>query len=258
MSTKPSVSIVVPVYNEELLLADSLASLQQQDYTGDCEIILVDNGSTDRSAEIARAMGARVVKEPRKGVVHALHTGYGAVQSDIIASTDADTRVPADWVSRLVVGLTKQSDVVAVGGIYTFYDSPAWLRWATLLTNQLDGQLLGMNMAMWRWAYESIGGIDTSVNLGWDAEVGRQLQSVGRVVIDRKIVVETSARRYQSAGLWSSLLRYRINDWWLAISGKPLFYDFSDIRNPTRSQPVRSWAVIVVAAVVLAWLLGGK
>jgi glycosyltransferase involved in cell wall biosynthesis len=258
MSPQPSVSIVVPVYNEALLLADGLASLQRQDYAGLYEIVVVDNGSTDRSAEIARAMGVRVVKEPRKGVVHALHTGYGAVHNDIIAATDADTRVPSDWLSRLVARLTAQPNVVAVGGIYTFYDSPVWLRWASLLTNQLNRQLLGMNMAMWRWAYESIGGVDTAVNLGWDAELGRRLQRIGRVVIDRKLVVETSARRYEVAGLWSSLLRYRINDWWLALAGRPLFYSFSDIRNPSPLRPIRSWPLVAIAALVLALLIGGK
>ena len=258
MSTTPTVSIVVPVRNEELLLPGCLAALQRQDYAGSYELVVVDNGSTDRSAEIAHAAGARVVKEPRKGVVRALRTGYAAVQSDIIAATDADSRVPPDWISRLVTDLTAQPGVVAAGGIYTFYDSPFWLRWGTLLANQLDWQLLGMNMAMWRWAYEAIGGIRPDVNLGWDAELGRQFRRAGRVVIDHKSVVETSARRYQVDGLWYSLLRYRINDWWLAISGRPLMFDFREIRNPLASRPARPWAVVAIAAVMLRWFLTGR
>jgi cellulose synthase/poly-beta-1,6-N-acetylglucosamine synthase-like glycosyltransferase len=61
------VSIIVSVYSEEYLLADSLAALQQQDYAGTYEIIAVDNASTDHSPDIARAIGVRVLEEPRKG-----------------------------------------------------------------------------------------------------------------------------------------------------------------------------------------------
>jgi glycosyltransferase involved in cell wall biosynthesis len=254
----PAVTVVVPVYNEERLLAGCLAALQQQDYAGPYEIVVADNGSTDRSAEIARGMGVRVVSEPHKGVVHALRTGFAAAAGEILAATDADTRVPRDWLSRLVADLTAHPGVAAAGGIYTFYDSPLWLRWASLLVNQLSRQLVGMNWATWRSAYEALGGLDPAVNLGWDAEFGRELKHVGRLLIDRKSVVETSARRYEVAGLWSSLLHYRLNDLWLIFVRQPLFYSFSDVRDPARIRHLSSLPVIVLVGVVLGWLFRSK
>ncbi|MDH7485682.1 MAG: glycosyltransferase family A protein [Anaerolineae bacterium] len=62
----------------------------------------MDNASTDATAEIARRFGARVVREPRKGVARARQTGFEAARGEIIASTDADTRVPPYWLARIV------------------------------------------------------------------------------------------------------------------------------------------------------------
>jgi glycosyltransferase involved in cell wall biosynthesis len=248
MPAKPFVSIVVPVYNEEALLADTLTALQEQDY-GPYEIVVVDNACTDHSPQIARSMGVRVVTEPRKGVVHALRAGFAAVQGEIVALTDGDTRVPRDWLSRLVANLTRRPDVVAAGGIYAFYDGPLWLRYASLLVNRASWQLIGANMAVWRWAYESIGGLNPNVNLGWDAELGRKLRRRGRVVVDRRLVVRTSARRFQVA-LWRTWWRYFVNDLWLIFFGRPLFYDFADIRTVSRPQVPRWWPAAVMVLLV--------
>jgi glycosyltransferase involved in cell wall biosynthesis len=97
----PSFTIVVPAFNEEEMIADCIASIQRQDYSGDFEIIVVDNASTDRTAEIARSMGVTVVKERKQGYVHALRAGFSAATQEIIACTDADTRVPEFWLTRI-------------------------------------------------------------------------------------------------------------------------------------------------------------
>jgi glycosyltransferase involved in cell wall biosynthesis len=259
MPASPFVSIVVPVYNEEILLADTLAALQKQDYDGAYEIVVVNNACTDRSPEIARSMGVRVVAEQRKGVVHALRAGFAAARGEIVALTDADTRAPRDWLSRLVANLTARPGVAAVGGIYAFYDGPLWLRLSSLLVNRASWQLIGANMAVWRWAYESIGGLDPRVNLGWDAELGRRLRRVGGVAVDRRLIVRTSARRFQAA-VWQTWWRYFVNDLWLTFFGRALFYDFADIRTVERSQVPRWWPAVTVLLTALAViaLIGGE
>jgi peptidoglycan/xylan/chitin deacetylase (PgdA/CDA1 family) len=239
MSSKPFVSIVIPVYNEEYVLADCLAALQQQDYAGPYEIIVVNNACTDRSPEIARAMGARVVSEPHKGYVHALRAGFAAARGEIIACTDADTIVPPDWLSRLVEVLLEDPEVVAVSGVFDLHDCSPWLGALGSLASRLNWHLAGGNMAVWRRAYEAVGGFDPAVNLGADTELGLRLQRLGRVVIDRRLAVNTSGRRIQHA-LWQTLWMYLLNDLWLILFGHPRFYDFPDIRvAPRRHLPVR-------------------
>ena len=68
----PRVSVIVPAYNEEDLLAECLEALATQDYEGEIEVVVVDNASTDATGEIARGLGVRVVEEPRRGYGRAL------------------------------------------------------------------------------------------------------------------------------------------------------------------------------------------
>jgi glycosyltransferase involved in cell wall biosynthesis len=230
MFAKPSVSVVVPAYNEEYFLADTLTALLQQDYGRTYEIIVVNNASTDRSPEIARAMGVRLLEEPCKGIVHAWSAGFATAQGEILAATDADTRVPADWLSRLVAALTARPDVVAAGRVYRFYDGPAWLRLGSRLLTFLTWHLVGVNMAMWRQAYEAISDLDTSVSIGADTRLTRELRRLGHVVLDRRLVVDTSARRFEAA-FWPSVWLYLANDFWLALFRRPLYTEFRDIRH---------------------------
>ena len=95
------ISVVVPAYNEELLLPACLRSLEAQDYQGAFEVLIVDNGSTDATAALARARGFRVVEEPRRGYACALARGFLEATGDVVATTDADSVVPRDWISRL-------------------------------------------------------------------------------------------------------------------------------------------------------------
>jgi glycosyltransferase involved in cell wall biosynthesis len=228
----PHASVIVPVYNEEALLAESLAALLQQDYAGTYEVIAVNNACTDRSPEIATAMGVRVVDEPCRGIAHAWRAGFASAQGEILAATDADTRVPPDWLSRLVAALTARPGVVAVGGVYRFYDGPTYLRIGSRMLTMLTWHLAGVNMAIWRWAYEASGGLDPSVNFGADTKLTQRLRRLGRVVLDRRLVVDTSARRFEAA-FWPSVWLYLANDLWLALFRRPLFYDFPDIRHAT-------------------------
>src|SRR5215207_10515133 len=101
--TEPGVrlSVVIPAYNEGSYLDASLTSLRQQDFSGSYEVIVVDNNSTDDTAAIASAHGARVLHEPRRGVCVARERGTRAARGEIVISTDADTVHPADWLTRL-------------------------------------------------------------------------------------------------------------------------------------------------------------
>lgn len=95
-----TISVIIPCYNDASLLRRCLDSLAQQDLPPD-EVIVVDNGSTDDTAEVATAAGARVVAEPRRGITWATRAGFDAATGDILARTDADVVAPVDYVSRL-------------------------------------------------------------------------------------------------------------------------------------------------------------
>jgi len=273
------VSVVVPARNEEDLLPSCLEALLTQDYAGPIEIIVVDNGSTDRTAERAGRFGVTVVEEPRHGYVLALARGFSIATGDIVATTDADTVPPRDWISTLVREYEEHPDVVAVGG-EIYFREPNWKGW--LFTrcilphlnrwdraNPAGAHLWGANFSVRREVFERAGGWNMSFNLQCDTELSERLRRFGRVVLLERLAVSTSCRRWNRSFLRSVFL-YASNFVWLQIAGRPLWRGFPEIREapvarrasgpvPRRSLPVLgialpwsfSWATARTGTVVV-------
>ena len=112
----PFVSVVVPVLNGEATIGACLSALVKSDYPKECfEIVIVDNGSTDETAEISRQYAVNVVTEPRRGPARARNRGIGASHGDVVAFTDADCLVTRQWIREIVKPLANP-DVGAVAG----------------------------------------------------------------------------------------------------------------------------------------------
>lgn len=95
------ISVVIPCYNEEEGIARVIPSLP----ASVDEIVVVDNNCTDRTAEVARGLGARVVFEKRKGYGAAYQAGLAAVTGDITVTMDGDGTYPADQIEECVAYL---------------------------------------------------------------------------------------------------------------------------------------------------------
>lgn len=117
----PSISVVIPVLDDAAMLARCLADLSAQLRPAD-ETIVVDNGSTDESAAIARAAGARVVTQAQRGIWPAAATGYDAAAGDIIARLDADSRPPVDWLLHIEAEFVDDAEIAVLTGPGIFYD----------------------------------------------------------------------------------------------------------------------------------------
>src|SRR5688572_27853971 len=112
----PFMSVVIPAYNEEHYLSGCLESLQKQTYRRDrFEIVLADNNSKDKTAEIGRKYGAKVIKVRKQGHVFALRAGIESAKGEIVAATDADTIVSPNWL-ELIEKVFRDKEVVAVTG----------------------------------------------------------------------------------------------------------------------------------------------
>jgi len=112
----PAVSIVIPVLNGERVIGRCLESVRAIDYPGDrLEVIVADNGSTDRTVEIARRYDAVIVVQPRRGAAAARNAGIAAAHSEWIATTDADCVVHPLWLKHLVA-VAQREKCASVGG----------------------------------------------------------------------------------------------------------------------------------------------
>ena len=254
----PLVSVVVPAYNEEKNLPLALASLLNQEFE-DFELIVVDNGSTDETPAIAKELGARVIGEDRRGIAHARQAGFLSSKGGIIATTDADTVVPPDWLSRIAKEFREDTNLVAVGGLYRFYSGPPLVRalfprladrlWR--IDRRITGgwSLPGCNMAVTREAFLKVGGFNTSLHLCEDVDLAQRLRTVGNVALRPDLVVATSGRRYRN-GLTNGLLTYAPNLVSLYVLKKRRFN-----RLPTIRQELPSPSSLAIRVAALALLL---
>jgi cellulose synthase/poly-beta-1,6-N-acetylglucosamine synthase-like glycosyltransferase/peptidoglycan/xylan/chitin deacetylase (PgdA/CDA1 family) len=114
----PDISVVIPAYNESAGIAATVRSMAESRYRGRLEIIVVDDGSTDDTAAIARGLGLRyvhVTTQPNSGKPGALNRGIAAAQSDILILVDGDTVFEPDTIERLIAPL-QDPRVGAVSG----------------------------------------------------------------------------------------------------------------------------------------------
>jgi len=236
---QPQVSVVVPAYNEESHLPLCLAALLNQDFK-DFELIVVDNGSTDETPALATEFGAKVIREGRKGVGHARQAGFLNAKGAIIATTDADTVVPRDWLTRIVREFRKDTSLVGVGGLYRFYSGPPLVKalfpraayWLWRFDRRITGgwSLPGCNMAVSKEAFVKVSGFNTNLHLYEDADLAKRLRAVGKIVLRRDLMVATSGRRYKN-GLMNGLVAYAPNLLSLYLLKKRRFNRLSTVRQ---------------------------
>jgi glycosyltransferase involved in cell wall biosynthesis len=110
----PAVSVVIPCLNEAESIAQCVIAarrvLDEHDLYG--EVVVVDNGSDDDSAALARLAGARVVEEPRRGYGSAYHAGFAAARGDYIVMIDADLTYDFEEIPRFVRELDEGAELV--------------------------------------------------------------------------------------------------------------------------------------------------
>lgn len=119
-SFAPPVSVMIAAYNEEKVIASTLGALLQSDYAGAMEILVVDDGSTDRTAAEVEAVSrrdsrVRLLRQDNLGKARALRAGLAAARHEIVVTLDADTQFQSDTVRELVAPL-HDSKVGAVSG----------------------------------------------------------------------------------------------------------------------------------------------
>lgn len=202
------ISVVVPVLDDATELEGCLNALRTQTRLPD-EIVVVDNGSSDDSAVVARRHGALVVPEPVRGIPSAAAAGYDAATGDVIARLDADSRPGPDWVARLEKAFTEDPELVALSGPGEFIGLSGW-RAAVARTLYMDAfflsvgaamahpVLFGSNLAMRSDAWERVReGVERAdPELHDDIDLSFQFGAADRVVVDKTLVVGISARPF--------------------------------------------------------------
>jgi glycosyltransferase involved in cell wall biosynthesis len=115
----PSVTAVVPTYNNEATLGTALESLARQRYAGTVDVVCIDGGSSDATRDIAAASGARVVENPARREEEGRAIGLEAASGDLVLLLDADNEISAtDWLERLVAAIDLAPDVISADCLF--------------------------------------------------------------------------------------------------------------------------------------------
>jgi glycosyltransferase involved in cell wall biosynthesis len=188
----PRVSVVVCAYNAERTMQDCLASLEHLNYP-DYEVIVVNDGSKDRTLEIAQRFGyCRIISQENKGLSVARNVGAEAASGEIVAYTDSDCVADPDWLLYLVAKM-EASDLVACGGpnFPPPEDSlvPAAVAVSpggpthVLLSDDVAEHIAGCNMAFRRDTLMALGGFDPVYRAaGDDVDICWRLQDAGYTI----------------------------------------------------------------------------
>ncbi len=234
----PSVSVVVPVLDDAAHLRRCLSALEAQTRPAD-EVVVVDNGSSDDSAAVARAAGAVVCTEPVRGIARASSRGYDTAEGDVIVRLDADSVPPPHWIAT-ALDLLEDPDVVAVTGPGRPSDAGALVRvvWPVLYMRPyfvlmrgalsrppLFGSAMALRRSTWLAVRDRVHRDDPEVHD--DIDLSMQFDPEWRVLADPALTVRVSARPF--ASLPSAVRRAR-----------RAFHTFRV--NGRRGSPPRRWA----------------
>ena len=204
-----SVSIVIPVFNDEDHLKTCLEAIAKQSDMPD-EVIVVDNNCTDNSIQVALQFPfVRIVSEKKQSVLYARTTGFNSAKGDILGRIDADTLITPDWVAELR-NIFSDSDVAAVTGPMFFYDMPLsphnialdhLFKGPLYRYDKKFSFLAGNNMAIRRSAWQAIrGNLCDDKTMHEDIDMAIHLRKQGlKVVYDTRLQAGMSTRRYDDS-----------------------------------------------------------
>jgi glycosyltransferase involved in cell wall biosynthesis len=197
-------SFIVPAYNEEAELPATIAAIRAAagSVQRPCEILVVDDASTDTTAEVATDCGAQVIPINRRQIAASRNAGARAARGDILFFVDADTRIAPghvlDAIKLLEKGCAGGSARVVVDGTI-----PAWAQvFLRIFSTIYFGFNLGAGAFLFttRKNFDAVGGFDEDLFVGEEVYFSRALKKLGRFrVLPEPIVTSGRKLRMYSA-----------------------------------------------------------
>lgn len=224
----PKASVIVCSYNGGKTLDRCLASLNEINYP-DYEVILVDDGSTDDTKEIAaRHPWVQNIRQENKGLSFARNVGAHASKGDVIVYTDSDCMADPDWLYYLI-GTLLSGNFAGVGGPNISPPAENWVQACVsaapggpshvLLTDVVAEHIPGCNMAFHRWAFNQVGGFEHEYRkAGDDVDFCWRLQQSGGVIAFspaaivwhyRRFTLKAFRKQQEGYGEAESMLRFQ-------------------------------------------------
>lgn len=219
------ITVIVPTSNEEKTVGRCLTALRKQN----AQIIVADGGSNDNTVKIAEKYTDKILFDDGDGPGVARNLGVKYAGNPVVAFTDADTVVAPNWVETIEVRF-KDKSLLGLGGIIRplggslhdkiifKWNSDLWYRFSALFGFY---QFSGNNSAYLKSAFQKAGGFNESLSFLEDTDLSLRVSKIGKVMVDKDMVVYSSIRRFKQKGYLSTGLRFA-NAYLLYFRKKPL------------------------------------
>ena len=214
----PFISFIVPAKNEEHNIERCLCSILSVDYPKDkFEIILLDNGSTDRTVEIAKGRGVNVHILPELNISGLRNFGAQSAKGDYLAFIDADVTIFENWIQVCLATLDKFK-CLAVGASPMIPEKSTWIE--RLWHKQIEVRdhigprpwIASMNFFVEKNTFLSVGGFDEKLKTCEDVDLGYRLSKITKIFYNKDI----KAVHYGEAKTVKGFLK---KEYWRGISG---------------------------------------
>ncbi|MDL1974321.1 MAG: glycosyltransferase [Deltaproteobacteria bacterium] len=188
------VSIVIPAKNEENCIEQCLGSLFKIDFPREqYEIIVVDNGSTDSTRNIAESFGVKVISVPLGAIAAVRNGGAEEAEGNFLAFLDADCTVEKDWLYQATRYFSKEN-IVCFGSAPIIPKSATWVQQTWFFVREKVDEvtdvswLESMNMFVRKDIFFKVGGFNEKLITCEDVDLSYRLAAYGKIVSDKRIV----------------------------------------------------------------------
>jgi len=232
------VSVIVCTLNEEKRIGDCLKSINKQKFSGSFEVIVADGNSEDKTVEIAKSFGARIVIEKVRRIAAERDAGAKIAEGKYLLFTDADAIVPENWVQENFDFFEKNPKIVGQYGSVFFSDVSSLEKKMSRIAMPLFMSLMaligmhnpiGSNIAARKKEFNKINGFDTELVTCEDLDLFNRIKKTGKIKWNQKSKVEVSARRVKAWGYLNYIffhLKNAVNFYFLGKSSRK----YEDIR----------------------------
>ncbi len=233
LDEQPFISVVIPVWNGPDLIARCLTALGAQTYPSDrFEVLVVDNGSTDQTGEVARAFPfATVLSEPVPGSYRARNLGWTSARGEYVAFTDADCIPDPDWLAAAVRAARQQPEAAVLAGRIVVFRADRAHNGACekyeaafdfdQAKHAREGLCVTANWMSGRKTLLDFGGFRQDLKSGGDWDLSRRIQRAGRPIVYVPEMVVSHPSRGSLALLMAKQLRTTGGKWQSTKSRSP-------------------------------------
>lgn len=211
------ISVIIPALNEEAIIGKCLRSLKHQRYSKEYEIIVADNGSTDRTVDIAKTYADKVIVEEERGKAAAGNAGAKVAEGDMLVFVDADTVVPRNWMRTIDASM---DNPVVIGGtcrvaplkydpkshvVFSIYD--LFVRHSIKVK---EPKTWGAVIIVRKEVFDAVGGFQKLTRFE-DQDLVARIKDMGEFIMIDETLALTSPRRVRDMGILETIKFYFID-----------------------------------------------